>query len=104
MAVNEVAISIAANGFFEEEPLFVVPRGQPTADGKQNYTVVQGNRCLAAVNLLRDEGLRRRLKATDLPVIRADRAHAIELSPVSFYAHRKDLWQYFGFRHINGPK
>ncbi len=104
MAVNEVAISVAANGFFEEEPLFVVPRGRPGADGKQNYTVVEGNRRLAAVKLLRDENLRKRLKATDIQGIRADRAHTIETLPVSVYSQRKDLWQYFGFRHINGPK
>lgn len=103
MAVNEVAISVAANGFFEEEPLFVIPKGRPEA-GKQNYTVVEGNRRLAAVKLLRDENLRKRLKATDLPVIRADRAQTIELLPVSVYSRREDLWQYFGFRHINGPK
>jgi len=24
--------------------------------------------------------------------------------PVSVYPRREDLWQYFGFRHINGPK
>src|SRR5258708_18019125 len=47
MAVNEVAISIAANGFFKEEPLFVIPRGRLGADSKQNYTVVEGNRRLA---------------------------------------------------------
>jgi hypothetical protein len=104
MAVNEVAISIAANGFFEEEPLFVIPRGIPRPDGKQQYTVMEGNRRLAAVKLLRDERLRNRLRATDLPAMRPDRASTIEQLPVSVYAHRKDLWQYFGFRHINGPK
>lgn len=103
MAVNEVAISIAANGFFEEEPLFVIPRGRPGPDGKQQYTVMEGNRRLAAVKLLRDENLRKRLRA-DLPAMRPDRASTIKQLPVSVYAHRKDLWQYFGFRHINGPK
>src|ERR1035437_5765184 len=52
MAVDEVALSIAANGFFREEPLFAVP------DGKGKYTVVEGNRRLAAVILLRDEAKR----------------------------------------------
>src|ERR1051325_11902769 len=35
MAVSEVALSIAQNGFFEEEPLFAI-RG-PKVDGKQRY-------------------------------------------------------------------
>src|SRR6266478_5638397 len=73
MAVSEVAISIATNGFFEEEPLFVVPRPRPAVDGKLTYTVVEGNRRLAAVKLLADEVVRKRLKATDLPPIRAEK-------------------------------
>lgn len=104
MAVSEVAISIATNGFFEEEPLFVIPRPEPGADGKPTYTVVEGNRRLAAVKLLSDESLRKRLKATDLPAIRPEKAASISKLPVSVYSHRKDLWQFFGFRHINGPK
>ncbi len=104
MAVSEVAISIATNGFFEEEPLFVVPRPRPAVDGKLTYTVVEGNRRLAAVKLLADEVVRKRLKATDLPPIRAEKVASISELPVSVYQHRKDLWQFFGFRHINGPK
>src|SRR5579864_2979195 len=104
MAVDEVAISIAVNGFFPEEQLFVVPRGKPDASGKQNYTVVEGNRRLAAVRLLRDPALRARLKATDLPEVRPGKAASLESLPVSIHQDRKDLWEYFGFRHINGAK
>jgi hypothetical protein len=104
MAVDEVAISIAVNGFFPEEQLFVVPRGKPDASGVQKYTVVEGNRRLAAVKLLRDPDLRAKLKATDLPPVRPDKASSLETLPVSIHNSRRDLWEYFGFRHINGAK
>ncbi len=67
MAVDEVAFSIAANGFYSQEPLFVIPIPGRNAS---RYTVIEGNRRLAAVRLLRDENLRISLKATDLPRIR----------------------------------
>jgi ParB-like chromosome segregation protein Spo0J len=98
MAVDEVALSIAANGFFSEEPLFVIP------GPKGKFVAVEGNRRLAAVILLRDEAFRKKVGATDLPAIsEADRAK-LESLPVSIYENRRQLWRYFGFRHINGPK
>ncbi|MEI8190071.1 MAG: ParB N-terminal domain-containing protein, partial [candidate division NC10 bacterium] len=57
MAVSEVALSIAENGFFEEEPLFAIPA--PEEKGESRYYVVEGNRRLTAVKLLLDEGLRK---------------------------------------------
>jgi hypothetical protein len=105
MAVSEVALSIAANGYFEEEPLFVVPK-HPMAKNpdQQEYVVVEGNRRLAAVKLLRDEKLRAFARATDLPKLSKDAISKLERLPVSIYESKKALWEYFGFRHVNGPK
>ena len=61
-AVDEVALSIANNGYFRHEPLFV-------ARESGRLIVVEGNRRLAAVRLLVDGDLRKRVKATDLPQI-----------------------------------
>jgi len=98
MAVDEVAFSIAANGFFPEEPLLVIP-----ADGKkEKYIIVEGNRRFAAVILLRDAKLRGKIKATDLPTIDAARHAGLNELPVSVYPDRESLWTYCGFRHING--
>lgn len=102
MAVSEVALSIAENGFFEEEPLFAIPG--PDVNGKKGYYVVEGNRRLTAVKLLRDENLRRTVRATDLPEISEAAKKKLQTLPVSVYAKREDLWEYFGFRHVNGPK
>src|SRR5437867_1111067 len=60
MAVDEVALSIAANGFYRHEPLYA-------AHESGKLYVVEGNRRLAAVKLLRDAKLRAKIKATTLP-------------------------------------
>jgi hypothetical protein len=105
MAVSEVALSIAANGFFKEEPLFVIPQNPREEDPKKRiYTVVEGNRRLTAVQLLTNDALRAKVKATDLPVLTAAQKKHLEELPVSIYPDRKALWEYFGFRHVNGPK
>lgn len=105
MSVDEVALSIAANGFFAEEHLLAIPQ-KPNEDvgARKKYVVVEGNRRLAAVLLLRDEALRREVGATDLPTLNASQRAALASLPASVYESRKELWQYFGFRHINGPK
>jgi ParB-like nuclease domain len=102
MAVSEVALSIAENGFFEEEPLFAVPA--PREKGEDRYYVVEGNRRLTAVKLLLDEELRKAVKATDLPSLDNQAKSKLRNLPVSIYTKREDLWAYFGFRHVNGPK
>ncbi len=105
MAVSEVALSIAANGYFEEEPLFVIPENpKEQDDSKKRYIVVEGNRRLAAVKLLRDKELRKFVKATDLPEITKKEIDALSRLPVSVYPDKESLWEYFGFRHVNGPK
>ncbi|MEK6304226.1 MAG: hypothetical protein AABO41_26355 [Acidobacteriota bacterium] len=105
MAVDEVALSIAANGFFPEENLFAIPRNPNEKDEKKKkYIVVEGNRRLAAVRLLCEDALRQTIRATDLPRISPSEKKALDELPVSVYETRKELWEYFGFRHINGPK
>ena len=95
-AVEEIAMSIAANGYFPYEPLFVVSEGG-------NLVVVEGNRRLAAVRLLTDEKLRADVGATGLPKITAAAKHSLENLPIVECA-RKDIWQYVGFKHVNGPQ
>jgi hypothetical protein len=113
MAVSEVALSIAENGFFREEPLFAIPAPKGFAArektlagdlSKPRYIVVEGNRRLTAVKLLTDDGLRVRVRATDLPKISAGRRSELRALPLSLYPNKEALWEYFGFRHVNGPK
>jgi len=95
MAVDELAMSIAASGYFPHETLLA-------ADENGRLVVIEGNRRLAAVRLLLDEGLRNRLKATDMPSISRKQARALGSLPV-IRTTRKDAWQYLGFKHVNGP-
>lgn len=95
MAVDELALSIAASGYFSYEPLFVVPVGR-------KWHVIEGNRRLAAVRLLTDSQARERLRATDLPSIDEPMVQSLEMLPV-IKTTRKDAWRYLGFKHVNGP-
>lgn len=95
MAVDELAMSIAARGYFPHEPLFVEEDGD-------RLVVIEGNRRLAAVKLLLDPETRKRLRISDLPTIGETAATELRLLPI-VRTTRKDLWQYLGFKHVNGP-
>ncbi len=105
MAVDEVAFSIAENGYFKSEPLFVIPKSPEEQDGDQKkYIVLEGNRRLAAVRLLTDEALRKKVKADELPEITEERKAQLAELPALVYKDREELWTAIGFRHINGIK
>jgi hypothetical protein len=94
MAVDELALSISASRYFSHEPLFVT-------EEEGELVVLEGNRRLAAVLLLLDPQLRRRLRATDLPTISPSRAEELSRLPV-IRTTRREIWQYLGFKHVNG--
>jgi len=105
MAVDEVAWSIAENGFFRSEPLFVIIEDTEEKDPeKREYIVVEGNRRLASVLLLCDQERRQRVGATNLPGISAERRSELSALPAIVYPSRESLWATVGFRHINGIK
>lgn len=95
-SVEELAWSIAENGYFPHEPLFV-------ADEGGMLVVVEGNRRLAAVRVLRDRNLREQLHASSIPDISEELADDLALLPV-IRCQRDDIWQYIGFKHVNGPQ
>ena len=95
MAVDELAMSIAASGFFEHEPLFVV-------EEEGAFVVIEGNRRLAAVTLLLDSKKRQQLRATDLPPLSPEIRKTLHKLPI-ILTTRKKAWQYLGFKHVNGP-
>jgi hypothetical protein len=96
MAVDELALSIAENGFYKHEPLYA------TREHGRLY-VVEGNRRLAAVKLLRGDDLRRELKIAGLPTISAAAKKELNQLPV-IICERDQIWSYLGFKHINGPQ
>lgn len=98
-ALEELASSFARNGYFWEEPLVVVP-----ADVAGKFIVVEGNRRLAALKLLLDGALRRKLNVVDFPDLSSSREAELSSVPTVTYERREDVVPYLGFRHITGVK
>ena len=93
--VQELMGSIAEQGYFSGEPLLVAKNGK-------RYIVVEGNRRLAAVKLLRGD------IASVLPSIKQLRETAKHIPPENIpcivFPERKDILRYLGYRHITGAK
>lgn len=96
MAAEEIALSIAQNGYFAHEPLFVEERGG-------HLVVLEGNRRLTAVRVLLDAELRRELKVDGLPPITPGLSRQLATLPC-IASTGKDLWSYVGFKHVHGPQ
>jgi hypothetical protein len=96
----ELMGSIAVNGYFPAEPLLVTPR--PDASG---FLVLEGNRRLAAVLLLRDptRAPKRRNAVAEMARQVADPASLASL-PCAVFRQRSDVLDYLGYRHITGIK
>lgn len=96
MAVNEIVMSILANGFFENEVLYAT-----VEEGK--YVVVEGNRRLAAVKLILDPGRCKGMSKYAGRITEELREKLNEGLPVVLLEKREDAWRYIGFKHVNGP-
>lgn len=99
MAVEELVMSILALGFFDHEPLYVMPR----QDGK--LIVLEGNRRLAAIRSILTPGIvkgekMRKFEGRITPEIRNKLENKI---PVIELESRQDAWRLLGFKHVNGP-
>ena len=96
--LEELAQSYLDNGFFQYEPLIVL-----RADGEEDYTVIEGNRRLAALKILRGAP-----EAGDLhfPGIEPSPEQIERLGevPCFFISNRGEIHAYIGFRHIGGLK
>jgi len=95
-AVNEIVNSIATSGYWPQEVLFAAKE-----EGK--LVVVEGNRRLSAVKLLLSRDLQKEVGATGVPNIEKSRRDSLLHLPVIEYT-RKQLWEYVGFKHVNGPQ
>ena len=103
--LDELLQSITANGYMDIEPLVVMD--DPEARNGE-LIVLEGNRRLAALRLLREPDLARSIAASEglrisIPPI-ADPLRAT-LDKVSVYpvANRERARSFIGFKHINGP-
>jgi hypothetical protein len=98
----ELGRSMADNGFFSEEPLAVIQ--DPNSKDKNQYTVIEGNRRLAALKLINDHALRTRLKLGEWDEIASSAKFDVSEVPVIAYQDREQLLTFMGYRHITGVK
>lgn len=97
--LDELATSLVTNGYFDNEPLLVLP---PDDDGKR--VVVEGNRRLATLLVLLDTPTAQEAEAEfDLAEPpSADALVALESIPCFEVSSRQAVSAYLGYRHIGG--
>jgi len=116
--LDELIDSMRQNGYFDEEPLVVIPRDVPSklskADASSDefikfiksatttFTVVEGNRRVAAAKLLIDPKLRIQLNIKQWREVPTEIVDDLKLLPAIVYSNRQDVVPYMGVRHIVG--
>ncbi len=95
----ELMQSIGEKGYFEGEPLLVVPRPAP----QTGYWVVEGNRRLGALKLLASADPAP-VKPREVEQVRASANHKPTSIPVLAFPERDEILGYLGYRHITGIK
>ncbi|MCC1485640.1 hypothetical protein [Winogradskyella immobilis] len=123
--LEEIAFSMVSNGYFDEEPIVVVPINLPaefdetqyqdvndlqnyleqlTQESNLQFRVLEGNRRTATAKLLTDAKLRAKIGVTedfpaiDNPIVTED----LKQIPAIVYLNEEDVSPYLGIRHISG--
>lgn len=96
-ALDELIQSICSNKYLNLEPLIVL--GEESGP----FTVLEGNRRLAAIKLIKDRNLARECKVSLPENIHQDVIESIQKVSVWRVKERTDAQAFIGFKHINGP-
>ncbi|UCA59660.1 hypothetical protein KB553_22080 [Chryseobacterium rhizoplanae] len=120
---EEIAMSLIENGYFDEEPIIIVPNQKPKdfkyledsdqnaayiqnliSEGKIDFTVVEGNRRISTIKLLTDNDIRKSLniERSYPATTNKDIIDDIKQIPCIIYENREDVSTYLGVRHILG--
>jgi ParB-like nuclease domain len=95
-AVAELVESISENGYWKHEEIFATKE-------RGRFVVIEGNRRLAAIKLLLHPELSAKAGIKNIPTITSKVKESITQLPV-IECSRFDVWQYLGFKHVNGPQ
>ena len=96
-ALDELVLSICSNNYLDLEPLIVIgPDEGP-------FRVLEGNRRLAAIKVIRDYDLARRCKISVPQPVSESVLHSTENILAYRVEKEKDAEAFIGFKHINGP-
>jgi hypothetical protein len=101
--LNDLIWSLADNGYFSEEPLIAVEAGT-NSKGEKIYTIVEGNRRLAALKILLFDKERKLAGAEGLPQLSPEILAKLNPVPVKVYPSRNEIVPYLGVRHILGVR
>ncbi len=95
---QDLMLSIGQKGYFAGEPLLIF-----SDNGKAPFTVIEGNRRLAAVKLLNGEIQPPKKRQRSINIIQEEATviPPFEL-PCLIYESRKEVLRYLGYRHITG--
>ncbi len=96
-SVTDIMRSIGEQGYFTGEPLLVVKTKE------SSFTVVEGNRRLAAIKLLHDPDLTEIKHGSIAAIVKEATEFPTEV-PCIVYDHRDEILDYLGFRHVTGIK
>ena len=92
--IERLMSSIGKNGFFPGEAVVVVKHEE-----SDKYTVIEGNRRLAALQLLQDPT---QISRASISKVANEADHKPSTVPAYVAPSREDTLQYLGFRHISG--
>ena len=94
--LDELAFSMAQNGYFDEEPIVVVGKsGKP-------FVAAEGNRRVATIKILLDPKKRNELGIKNWPSLAPDIVKDLSSIPAIVYKNRDEVLPYLGVRHIAG--
>jgi hypothetical protein len=108
--IDELASSLAVNGYFEEEPIIIVPENPADFSKitKSNindfkYIVVEGNRRTTSVKLLLDKN--NKIVDDDFPkILEPSIEEGLKKIPAIIYENKEDVDIYLSIRHITGNR
>ncbi len=95
--LQDLGRSIADNGYFSEEPLVAVKE-----NGHKTWTIVEGNRRLAALQLLENPNAAPKEQRSQWQELSENRKKLVTSVPILEYQQRSEVTPYLGFRHITG--
>ena len=101
--LGELLQSISFNGYLDIEPLVVLPHAE-----SDKLIVLEGNRRLAALRLLREPELVEKIRRKEgleinIPSVNGSLRDTFERISVYCVASREAARSFLGFKHINGP-
>lgn len=97
--LQDLARSMADNGYFSEEPLVAIRDKGRT---KESWTIIEGNRRLAALQLLETPDAAPKEMREQWRELSKNRSKIVKSVPILEYDNRNQVTPYLGFRHITG--